>query len=182
MIYFNPDPFNELLLARDATTDMSLVITAAIAFLNIVTTAVLTFVNYKNLKLKDEKNNKQKVFVKYYIPICYSLKRIVFLINRAKLQDKKFDIFELNYTEPIKTTRAELIEEYKSFLKEFSNLDCCLYDKEIDSEIGKVYDHINFISFSHEREIVFDMEGTRNKYPMPNFEEIVNLIEQKRNS
>ena len=162
-----------------STLETKDIITACIAIVSIISSVTFTIINLylvgKNTRLK----NKRDAIIKYYMPILYALTPLSIEYDKAKLKNQLFDIFNPNMeSKESQRDRINIIQNhYSSFIRIEMKFEHQFCDKELDIRLYSAIKHMTFMTSFLGSEMLVDLGMAKKEYPVPNFQQIINLLE-----
>lgn len=155
------------------------ILTIIISSLNIFVTIILTTVNLYFLRKTSKKSIKREAIINYYIPLKDMIIPVCLAFNKAKTFCEKFDIYDITYDNELKASRKEIIVLYQNYLSEYSKIKNCICFPKIDKLIFCFNLHVRFIIYTNGVERSNNYVVNKAKYPLPDINNIVIMIERE---
>lgn len=150
---------------------LGIIVPSSISVFTILVNIGLTIKNYSSIK----KQNKRKIEIdsvySYYLPVKFLLLKIYFAY--MSVQTKDFCIWNTYKTQvSARNERNKILDAYKFFSENYSQIEKKLNNFDIDQQIEKVYEHILFVEIN---ENLGTMQ--KEKYQLPDVQSLITDID-----
>lgn len=151
---------------------LGIVVPSSISVFTIMTNIGLTLKNYSSIKKQNKKKIEIDSVYSYYLPVKFLLLKIYFAY--MSIQTKDFCIWNTYRTQVnARNDRNKILEAYKFFSENYSQIEKKLNNFNIDQQIEKVYEHILFVEIEENLSEAMQKE----KYLLPDVQCLITDID-----